>query len=286
MIKTLNLGSLGHPNIPFNVAVTIAKRNSFAAIDPDMGFLRQHAATHGAGATRDWLAATGLQLGSMGLSVAWRDSDSDQAFTDSLVTFRADVALAAELDCSRCTTWVMPRSESRDFYAHFDLVVPRLRQIARLLGERGMRLGLEFVGPDTMRTDRAFDFVHTLDGMRTLAAAIGSEFHNTGLLLDIFHWWVAHGTVTELKCLTARDIVYVHLNDAIAGRDRDQQIDQERDMVGMTGVLPVVHFMSALRAVGYHGLIAVEPFNAQIRAMTPEAAAALASTQLDKVLTV
>jgi sugar phosphate isomerase/epimerase len=284
MYKNLNLGALGHNGVPFDVACGLAKQYNFAGIDPDLGYLANVAKTKSLQDAKDWFAATGLRMGAMGLSVAWRDWDSDRAYADSLSKFVDEAKLAAELGCTRCTTWVMPRAEKLDFYQHFDLVFPRLKRAVDILGLYGIKLGLEFVGPNTMRAGHKFDFVHTMDGMRTFAAALGVDAKNTGLLLDSWHWWTAHGTVTELEQLNADEIVYVHLNDAPKGREVDEQLDQEREMVGATGVLPLKPFMDALRKVGYDGPLTVEPFNAGIKAMSPQNAAAVTSAALDKVL--
>ncbi len=136
----------------------------------------------------------------------------------------------------------------------------------------------------TLRAGQAHDFVHTLDGMRAFNCAVGGEAGNVGLLLDAFHWWTAHGTALELRHLVNDEIVYVHLNDAQAGLDRDAQIDQAREQVGATGVIPIKPFLDALRAVGYDGPVAVEPFNAALKAMTAEEAVRATSAALDRVL--
>jgi len=178
----------------------------------------------------------------------------------------------------------MPRSDKHDFYHHFNLIFPRLKRAVDLLGLYGMMFGMEFIGPNTLRAGQKFDFVHTMDGMRMFAAALGVDAKNTGILLDLWHWWTAHGTVTELEHLNAEEVVYVHLNDAPKGREIDEQIDQEREMVGATGVLPIKPFLDALRKIGYDGPLTVEPFNAGIKAMSPQNAAAVTSAALDKVL--
>ncbi len=284
MYKNLSLGALGHPGQPFDVAVDIAKRHGFAGIDLDLTFLAAMAKGRGLSTAQAWFAGSGLRAGGFGLSAAWRESDSDSAFEESLTKLSADAALAQALGCTRCTTWVMPRSAQLDFYQHFDLVVPRLTRAANILGQHGVSLGLEFVGPQTIRAGHPHDFVHTMDGMRTFAAAIGMTAKNTGLLLDAFHWWTSHGTQTELEHLKADEIVCVHLNDAVAGRDRDAQIDNQREQVGATGVIPIRDFMHTLRKLGYAGPLTVEPFNAALKAMTPDAAAAATSAALDRVL--
>ena len=283
MYKNLNLGALGH-QVPFDAACALAQKNNFAGIDLDMGFLGRMVAQTSLSATKDWFGNTGLYPGGFGCAVAWREADSDRAYADSLARLVDEARLAAELGCTRCTTWVMPRSEKNTFYQHFNLVVPRLRRVADILGMYGISFGLEFVGPATLRAGFKNDFVHTMDGMRTFAAAIGMQYGNVGLLLDCFHWWTAHSSVADLDVLTKEEIVYVHVNDGAAGRSADEQIDNEREMVGATGVIPIKEFFAALRKIGYDGPVTVDPFNKAIRDMAAEHAAAVTSKALDKAM--
>lgn len=283
MYKNLNMGALGH-NVPFDEAVRLAQRHHFAGIDLDLSYLAALSQSQGLAQAKAWFAATGLKASAFGLQVAWREWDSDAAYADSLRQLAHDAALAQAFGVTRCFTWVMPCSDKLSFHQHFKLVLPRLTRIAEILGDHGIRLGLEFVGPDTMRREHAYDFVHTLDGMRTLAAAIGVNSHNTGLLLDAFHWWTSHGSLTELKHLSPAEVVYVHLNDAQAGLPPEAQLDQMREQVGATGVIPIQPFLAALRQIGYDGPLTVEPFSAAIKAMSPDAAASATSAALDHVL--
>ena len=57
------------------------------------------------------------------------------------------------------------------------------------------------------------DFVHTVEGVRCLAAAANIESH-VGLKFDVHHWWATGAQLEELTCLLPSDIVYVELNDS------------------------------------------------------------------------
>jgi sugar phosphate isomerase/epimerase len=280
MYKNLSMDALGHP-VPFEETCALAQKHNFSGVELDLRFLHSLGSTQ---AAIDWFSATGLKPGGFALNAAWRESDSDEAFEKSLDSVVADADLAAAVDCRRCFTWVMPRSEKLDFYQHFDLVVPRLITIAEILAKHGTMLGFEFLGPRTMRTSQHKDFVHTLDGMRTFAAAIGMHSLNTGVVLDSFHWYTSGGSIQEIEHLDHREVVDVHLSDGVIGRAVEQQLDQEREMVGSTDVIDIAGFLSALRTIGYVGPLTVEPFNALIKSMSPDGAAAAASAALDRVL--
>jgi sugar phosphate isomerase/epimerase len=281
MYKNLNPGALGHV-VSFDQTCSFAKKYHFAGVDLDLGYLSKMAKDQSLQAARDWFTQTGLHAGGFGLNVAWREADSNQKFVDSLSSFIDEVKLAAEFDCNRCYTWVMPRSDTLPFQRYFELMARRLKPVAEILSAFGMWLGLEFVGPRTLRLGHPYDFIHTMDGIRTFGAAIGTG--NIGLLLDCFHWYCTHGTLRDIEALPQQEVVYVHVNDAISGRSADDQIDNERDMVGATGVIDVAAFYGALKTIGYDGPVTVEPFSSVIRKMTPEQAIATTSAALDKTM--
>ena len=284
MYKNLNLGLLGHPSVPFPDTIDLARRHGFAGVDLDLAYLETLVRSRGLAEAVAWFAGTGLRAGTFGLSTAWRESDSDAAFEARLPKLEAEAAMARAFGCERCVTWVMPRSSALSYRQHFARIAPRIARAAAILARHSIRLGLEFIGPATLRAGQAHDFVHTLDGMRAFNCAVGGAAGNVGLLLDAFHWWTSHGTPLELRHLVNDEIVYVHLNDAQAGLDRDAQIDQAREQVGATGVIPIKAFLDALRSVGYDGPIAVEPFNAALKALSPDEAVRATSVALDRVL--
>ncbi|MCS7054895.1 MAG: sugar phosphate isomerase/epimerase [Thermoflexales bacterium] len=283
MFKNLNAGALGHV-IPFDQACTLAKQFGFPGVDLDVNYLMRIAEEKSLQAAKEWFEQTGLRPGAISLSAKWREGDSDTAFEDSLTRLANEARLAAALGCTRCVTWVLPGSNTLDFYRHWDFVVPRLRRVASVLAEHGLRLGLEFIGPATLRARFKYDFVHTMDGMRALIAAIGADTRNVGLLLDCFHWYTAHASVSDIERLDPSEVVYVHVNDATAGRGPDEQIDGERQMVGASGVIDIHGFLAALRKIGYDGPVTVEPFNEAVRAMPVLEAVRVTSEALDRVL--
>jgi sugar phosphate isomerase/epimerase len=283
MCKNLNMGALGHGGVTFEETCALAKAHGFDGVDLDMGDLARRAAASTLADAGAWWQATGLKPGGVGCGVKWRESDDNAAFEASLTVLDREAALARAIGATRFYTWVMPCSKTLDFKAHWNLVVPRLRKAAEILAGHGLSLGLEFVGPATIRSNYTYDFVHTMDGMLAMCAAIGP---NTGLLLDCFHAYTAHASLAQIAKLAAADIVYVHVNDAARGRGPAEQIDNEREMVGATGVIDIAGFFSALRSVGYAGPVTVEPFNAAVRAMTPAQAAEYTGRALARAMAV
>jgi len=105
---------------------------------------------------------------------------------------------------------------------------------------------------------------------------------NVGLLVDSFHWFTAGHTVEELVRVPKERVVHVHINDA-PDRPRDEQIDMERLLPG-EGVIDLAGFLGALRQIGYEDYMGVETFSAELKALTPLAAARRAKAAVDSVL--
>lgn len=278
MYKNLNTGAIG---VKADLAETIqyAKNHGFAGIDFSIGEAATLAASHGIDYVRELFHRANVLPGSWGFPVDFRSDET--TWRKGLDALPQQAALARDLGCLRCATWIMPCDNERDFWANFDFHVTRLRPGAEILKQYGHRFGLEFVGPKTLRDTRKYTFVHSLDGMLALDAAIGTG--NMGLLLDIWHVYTSHGTMDELHKLHKDDIVSVHVNDAPPGLAIDEQLDQVRTLPGETGVLDIVGFLHALRAIGYDGPVTSEPFSARVRELPPEAAVAETAAAMDKI---
>ena len=69
---------------------------------------------------------------------------------------------------------IMPASDGRKFGENFQWHLERVRSIAEILDEHGCRLGLEFIGPQTLRIARPYGFLHSMDGMLAFAQAVGT----------------------------------------------------------------------------------------------------------------
>ena len=261
MFSTLSPGAVGISGSPAEI-LGVAKAAGFGGVEL-LGGLPPSA-------LRELYAQHGLRVGALGLPVEFR---KDQAtYEKGLAGLRAVAQAAAEVGCTRCATWLLPFSEALPYVENFRLHVDRLRPAAAILGEFGLRLGLEYVGPQTLRQGRRYEFVHTLPQLLELCGAIGTG--NVGLLLDSWHWYTAQETVADLVRLDNRLVVQVHVNDAPVGLAVDQQQDGVRELPGATGVIDIGGFLKSLAAMGYDGPITPEPFCKALRELPREAIAA------------
>jgi sugar phosphate isomerase/epimerase len=233
----------------------------------------------GAAAVRDLFAAKGVLPAVMGFPVEYRKDES--TWREGLAQLPAQAKLAQALGCQRTATWITPANNERAFLENFKLHVERIGAAAAILADHGIALGLEFIGPKTIRQKMQHRFIYTMEGMLAMGAAMGTG--NVGLLLDIWHLYTSHGSIDQVRELQGREVVVVHINDAPAGVPVDEQIDNVRTLPGETGVLEIGEFLDALHAIGYDGPVTVEPFSQRVREMSVNDAVAATAASVQKV---
>ena len=278
MFKNLSPGAIGiQANIEEGLA--LAKSAGFEGLDLNISEANALANEHSVDYVKNLWTEAGLKMGGWGLPVNYRGSDAE--FDESLAGLSDLAKLAADFGCHRTTTVVSPSSNDRTFQENWDFHIKRLRPVAAVLKDYGHSLGLEFIGPATSRQSAKHLFTYTMDAVLGLAAGIGTG--NVGLLFDMWHWYTCRSTLNDVRKLSKEDVVYVHINDAPAGIDPDDQIDSVRCIPAETSVIPLAELMQILNGIGYDGPVTVEPFSAKINAMAPQDAAKTAAESLDKV---
>lgn len=256
-----------------------ASQHGFEAIEPSAQFLGKLSEDE----LRGYLAemkATKLVWGAAGLPTDFRGNEV--AFEQSLKDLPAFARSLQRAGVTRVATWLSPGHKSLTYMANFRQHARRLRETARVLGDHGLRLGLEYVGPKTSWSASRFPFIHTMAEMKDLIAEIGRD--NVGFLLDSWHWYTAQETGADLLSLKASEVILCHLNDAPAGVPVEQQVDNRRALPSSTGVIDTQAFLGALIRMGYDGPIVCEPFAEELRQMPGEQALATVAAAMKKAV--
>ncbi|WP_181687372.1 sugar phosphate isomerase/epimerase family protein [Halorhabdus salina] len=256
---------------PFSDAAELAAAHDFAGIQVDLSALRDQ----GPDAYRQILETHGLRSGA--LALPFRVDADREDYEAGLDRLPADAAAAASVGCDRVSTYLFSFSDERPFEANRSFHRERIEPVAEILADHGLRLGLEYLGPETIRAGHEYEFVHTAEGMLDLID--GLDATNVGLLLDSWHWYGAGEDATAFESLAASDVVDVHLNDA-PDRPRDEQIDTDRRLPAETGVIDVGTFLGELDRLGYDGPVTPEPFSDRVEGMADESAVATTSEAL------
>ena len=262
---------LGQP-LSFEDLLALAAKLGYEGVDA--GF--DYALNNDPGAYLELCAKHNVYGSIWGHGVEWRkDEDTFRAGMEQLP---GRARLAAEVNCTRTTDWIMPAVEG-DAQEALGIWKRRWADIARVIGEHGHRLGLEWVGPQHLREGKT-PTVWRMDQLLEIEDEIGAP--NLGLLVDSFHWFNAEHTVAALEALPAEKVVHVHLNDA-PDRPLADQRDPERLTPG-EGIIDLVGFLSALKKIGYADYMGVEIFSADLKAMPVEQAAGHVKRACDALL--
>lgn len=257
----------------------LAARHGFESVEPRGTELAGLAAGQLDEVVAD-LRAKGLQWAAAGLTVDFRKDDA--TFRDGLGKLPAIAAALRRAGADRVGTWLSPSHAELTYRANFERHAARLREVAKVLGDHGIRLGLEYVGTQLLLVGQRYPFVHTLAETRELIAAIGTG--NVGLVLDTWHWWTANDTVEDLLSLKNEDVVSVDLNDAPTGLEKRDQQDNTRELPAATGVIDAAGFVKALVQIGYDGPVRPEPFNKPLNELDNEAACAATIAAMKKAV--
>lgn len=279
MYKALSPGAVHCKPANLREAIALAKQHGFGGVEFSTREVMNADAEHGAGTVKTWFEGAGIRPAGFGLPVDWRGDEAK--WREGLENLPALARTAASLDCHRCMTWVMPSSDEREYEENWRFHVQRFRPAAQILSEQNMALGLEFIGPKTLRDARKYPFIYKMEDMLALGREIGP---NVALLLDVWHWYTSGGTLEQLRALRPEQVVYVHVSDAPAGIPVDEQIDNRRALPGESGVIDIAGFLRALNAIGYVGPITAEPFKAELKELpSDDARLEVISRSLDDI---
>ncbi len=258
-------------------AIEFAHRYGFEAVEPSGRFL----AALSDDALSQLLAemkAKRLVWAAEDLPVEFRSGD--KVFQDAIQRLPDFAKGLKRAGATRVGTWLNPSHNTLTYLANFHLHARRLRETAKILGDYGLRLGLEYVAPKTLWSNGRFPFIHTMAEMKELLAEIGCD--NVGFTLDSWHWYTAHETPADILSLRAADVVWCHLNDAPKGIPVDQQIDNRRDLPAATGVIDLAGFLQSLARIGYDGPVVAEPFRPNLGAMPRDRALEMVAAAMKK----
>jgi sugar phosphate isomerase/epimerase len=260
-------------------AIDLAAAHGFDAVDADgkyLGTLSDAELNDLTGYRKEKKIAWAMA----GLPVEFRRDEA--TFSTGMAQLPAYAHGLQRAGVEKVTTYVLPRSDSLTYLANFKQHAARLGQVAGVLGDAGLRFGIEYVAPKTLWTTGRYPFVHTMAEMQELIAEMRRP--NVGMVLDSWHWYHAGDSPAQIAGLPAAAVVSVDLNDAPSGVPKDQMVDNHRELPAATGVIDLKSFLGALESIGFHGPVRSEPFNDVVRKMSPPEAAAASAAALRKAL--
>jgi sugar phosphate isomerase/epimerase len=271
-------------NVGWPEQARLAARIGYKGIDWPFGPVR----TAGVEATRTLLAELSIVPTIVNLPMRDPLGADDPAFDAQVPKLDEDAGFCRAIGCRRFQFVLGPTTLNGQTKAErWALVQRRLAAISAVLAKHEMRMGLEFLGPLVFRMARPrpagapadsaaptppVPFVWALSDTLELCEAAGPSI---GVTLDAWHWYHSKGTVADIRAASASRIVHVHVSDA-----RPMPAEQVRDDMRWLpgeGVIDLVGFFQALKAIGYRGGVAPETIGPRIPAdMKPEESARIA----------
>lgn len=283
MIPTLNPATAG-AELPLPDFVALAAKYGFEGVDFSILEVAQLTKQHGFPAVATIFEKHPVLPAGFLLPLDW--CGEEENFQAQLAELPELAKLAQDLSCTRCITPVLPVDAVRPVEEYAATSVQRLTQVARVLADEGVRLGLEFVGTKHFRLDEKNIWFYDIAGALRVVHEIqnADELENVGLLVDSFHWFTSGGRAMDLASIPIEQVVHVHINDA-PSVSPEEQLDGNRLLPGASGTIDLTAFLQTLSAIGYDGPVAVKTFSEELRAMPADEAARFASQAANAVFT-
>jgi sugar phosphate isomerase/epimerase len=205
----------------------------------------------------------GLRGGSWPLPIDWRGPS--EIFADDLTRLPEYAKIASVLGLHRCGSWVMPFTIPSVLHGSAEasirqtraLHLERLSKVARILGDRGIELGLEVIGV-ALKDPQGFPFVRCYGDLDRQLSQLRRECPNVGVLLDSFQLF-ATGEGPEVELAWGESsIVSVHLADPLHG-ERERLMDDQRALPSPGGRAASDQLLERLAKTGYQGPVICEP---------------------------
>ena len=266
MFSSFNARAVGLSNLSAGETVDLAAEAGFEGVD----LLVRDLVGSGVDprSIRSRMDDRGLRGGAFPFPIDWRGDEA--SFRLGLASLARLAEVASTLGLTRTGTWVMPETPGRPEgeegrRAHraevAALHVRRLGEMARVLDEFGIRLGLEVIGVESSRTGHGEPFIARLADLGRELPAIWHEAPNLGILLDAFHLHAADEPIEAGLAWGVEEVVWVHVADLppSAPADRSRIVDADRGLPGENGAVDVRRFLTRLANEGYDGPVTAEP---------------------------
>jgi sugar phosphate isomerase/epimerase len=258
MLRALNAGAIHVSVKNLTEGIDACRMGGFDCLAMSHELIAEHTAEE----VNEMMFDAIIAPGAWGVPFNWRGSEED--FASGFDAMKQQVQKMHDVGVKRCATWILPGSNDLTFAENEEFHRRRLGEVALLLEDFGMTLGLEFVGPKTLRDQFKYPFYYDLNGMLGFSSTVGS---NVGLLVDVWHMYTSGSSLDDLAKVSASQISLVHINDAPAGVDVDAQVDNVRCLPCETGVIDIKSFLNVLRGIGYIGPVEAEPFDDSLKAL-------------------
>ena len=280
MLKNFSPQSLGI-NGRQSELIELALTYGFTSMDIDMReMLRRSQRTNLQDAAK-YLEAAKIAIGGFDLGF---DLDADEeSFTSEVGGLHPLSELAKQLGATRCYVRVPAGTDRLPYHEYFEIQKTRIGQIAEVLADKGIKLGVGFSAGKELDVDKEFPFVRNVEGFVALVKAISGS--NVGFLVDTWDWVVGDGAMDQLSELSAAEIVAVRLCTLAPDADPSKANSTDRILPEKEGPLNHVRLVSHLASIGYDGPVSPSASSTSYKGQTRESIVQRAQEAVDGIST-
>ncbi len=278
MFMNLNAESLGISGRQSEI-IELTLTHKFKSFDLNFADFAKRSAGDGKNYALACIESADLEIGSYHVSFDWEGAEG--GYKTRFDQFRNDLSHLEGLKAPRCLAVVKPASDELAYNDNFDLHCERLGEIAELLGQIGVKLGVGFQASPALREGKKHEFITDFEGLLKLVDGIKSD--NVGILLDAWDWHVGNGAMDQITPLSMDDIVCVRLADLSEDANLEKDGLSARLLPHETGVVDSVSLVKHLAANDYDGPVTAYPHSSHFSGMARESIVARTADALNKV---
>lgn len=279
MYKNLSAEGLGISGRQTEL-IELALTHGFTGLDLDIIDLVKRSQTQGVVQATRFLKSAQMNVGGFELPMRWLADDA--TFQADLPQLHVAMEIAESLGGRGCYAMIQPGSDDLPYHENFELHRKRLAQVAKLLAEKNLKLGLGLLAAPERRTEKRFEFIYQADALLTLIKTIGAS--NVGLLYDTWNWRVGGGSIDQIRERGVDSIVAVRIADAPADLDLTNAAETDRLMPTEGGACELPSVMQMLGELGYEGPLAMYAHATRYAGRTREAIVQEARAALDELI--
>ena len=282
MYKNLSGDGLG-VSCRQNELIELALTYGFKGIEVDIAEMQSRADRFSPEFARRFVDRTknswSMVVGTFKLPVKFSASEAD--FAKAIERVKKFAVMAESLEAFRCYVDIEAANATLPYHENFEMHRTRIGQVADILHEQGVRLGLGINANPAVRSGKEFQFIYQAEPLLTLIKTIGHP--GVGLALDTWNWVVGGGALDQIQELSGNDVVCVRLADVPADVDIANAKDTDRMLPGQSESSIAAGVIKHLAGSGYDGPVAVHPHSSQFSGVTRDNIVQQASSSLTRV---
>lgn len=226
-----------------------------------------------------YLRAADIVIGTFDVGVNL-DSAEDE-FATQLAQVHPLAEMAEQLGAKTATLRLPAATDQMAFPEFFEKVNRQVEQVAAVLAEKQIRLGLDFSAGSEHIENKQYPFVNDVEKFVALVKNVSAD--HVGYVVDTFDWAVGGGTLEELKSVPAERIYVVRLGEVSEGVTPAEAKSTDRVLPTPEGLLNHVEVAKYLASADVEAAVMPTASGAQYKDRTREATVNAAQEAIDAI---